>query len=94
MTKFKDDIRNQYAESEGITRVEAEKRINAIFGIVSDSLAAGEDVKIANFFNFFIKDRAAKSAVHPQTGEPMTIEATRTCVAKMTKPLKKRIQEK
>ncbi|MEC0276885.1 HU family DNA-binding protein [Peribacillus frigoritolerans] len=92
MTKFKTDIIAEYAQLERITKVEAEKRINTIFELVTLNLENGEDVKIANFFNFFIRERESKDAINPQTGEYMVIEATRTCVAKMTKPLKARVQ--
>lgn len=94
MTKFKKDIIADYAELEGIKKVEAEKRIDTIFELVSENLANGVDVKLANFFNFFVKKREAKNAPHPQTGEDMVIPATTTCVAKMTKPMKERIQGK
>lgn len=92
MTKFKTDIRDEYAKVEQITKVEAEKRIDTILELVALNLENGEDVKLANFFNFFIRERDSKNGVHPQTGEPMVIDATRTCVAKMTKPMKKRVQ--
>lgn len=94
MTVFKNDIRDQYAEAKGITKTEAENRINDIFELVATHLENGRDVKLANFFNFFVKVRDAKNGLHPQTGVPMVIEATRTCVVKMTKPFKARIQGK
>lgn len=93
-TKFKRDIAKEYADIENITISEAEKRINTIFEIVTANLVEGNDVKLANFFNFFVKDLKAKDGVHPQTGEPIVINAVRTVVAKMTKPLKERIQGK
>lgn len=93
-TVFKDDLVAQYAEQEGITKVEATKRFNAFASLITDHLVAGNDVKVANFFNFFVKERAAKNGKNPQTGEPMVIPATKTVVAKMTKPLKDRIQGK
>ncbi|MGA4519269.1 HU family DNA-binding protein [Solibacillus silvestris] len=93
-TKFKRDIAKEYAAIEDIPVNEAEKRINAIFEIVTVNLVEGNDVKLANFFNFFVKDLKAKDGVHPQTGKPMVINAVRTVVSKMTKPLKERIQGK
>ena len=92
--KFKKDLAAEYAELESITNVEAVKRIDTILELISGNLEAGRDVKVANFFNFFVKERASKQAKNPQTGEDMVIPATRTVVAKMTKPLKARIQGK
>lgn len=93
-TKFKKDIAKEYSNLEGITKVEAEKRIDTILEIVTSNLENGYNVKLANFFNFFVKDRKEKEAKNPQTGEHMMIPAVRTVVAKMTKPLKERVQGK
>lgn len=93
-TKFKRDIAKEYSEQAGIPIVEAEKRMDTIFEIVTTNLVSGNNVKLANFFNFFVKERKEKAALHPQTGEHMTIHAVRTIVAKMTKPLKERVQGK
>lgn len=91
-TKFKKDIVAEYAQQAKITKLEAEKRIDDVFEIVAGNLAEGITVKISHFFNFFHKERAEKSARNPQTGESMVIPAVRTIVAKMTKPLKERVQ--
>lgn len=94
-TKFKKDIVAEYAEKEGITKVEAEKRIDAILGLVGDNLVAGFDVKLTNFFNFFVRERKAKEGKNPRNPEEtIIIPATKTVVAKMTKPMKDRIQGK
>lgn len=93
-TVFKKDLVAELAEKENITKTEAERRVDLIFGMVADKLVAGDDVKVANFFNFFNRERAKKDGKNPQTGEPMVIPATRTIVAKMTKPLKDRVQGK
>lgn len=91
---YKDDLKEEYAQREGITKAEALKRINDVFELIASHLEAGRDVKVANYFNFFVRERAEKKAVHPQTGEDMVIPATRTVVTKMSSPLKKRIQGK
>jgi nucleoid DNA-binding protein len=94
MTKFKNEIIADYAVQEGITKVEAEKRLEDILGLITGYLVAGDDVKVNNFFNFFVKHRDAKDGKNPITKEPMTIPAVTTVVARMTKPLKDRIQGK
>lgn len=91
---YKKDLVVELAEKENITKVEAERRINIIFNMVSEKLEGDKNVKLANFFNFFTRKRGAKKAKNPQTGEDMIIQATRTVVAKMTRPLKDRIQGK
>lgn len=91
---YKKDLVVELSEKENITKVEAERRIDVVFDMVTEKLEAGKDVKLANFFNFFNRKRGEKKAKNPQTGEDMIIHATKTVVAKMTKPLKDRIQGK
>ncbi len=94
MQVFKKDLVATYAEIAGITKVEADRRITTILELISSYLEEGYDVKLSNFFNFFVKERAAKEGINPITKEPMTIPATRTVHVKMTKSLKERIQGK
>lgn len=94
MTKFKNDIIAEYAEVEGITKVEAERRLEGFLTIITDYLVAGVDVKVNNFFNFFVRTRLAKEGKDPRTKEPMIIPEVTTVVAKLTKPLKDRVQGK
>lgn len=91
---YKRDLILEYSEQKAISKAEAEERIEDVFGIVTDHLVADHDVKVNNFFNFFVRPRKAKQGKNPVTGEDMIIGATKTIVAKMTKPLKDRIQGK
>jgi nucleoid DNA-binding protein len=93
-TLYKDDLVRIYAEQEGITKTEAKKRVDDILGLISDSLVLGENVKMNNFFNFFVRELKAKEGKNPYTKKPMVIPATRSVHARMTKPLKDRIQGK
>lgn len=94
MTVYKKDLVNEYAAKKGITKTEAAEIIDDIFKIVSDNLCAGNDVKISNFFNFFVRNLSEKKGKNPYTNEPMVIPAVRSVHARMTKPLKDRIQGK
>lgn len=94
MAKFKNDVIADYAAKENITKVEAERRLEGFLGIITDYLVSGEDVKVNNFFNFHIRKRAAKEGKDPRTKEDIIIPAVTTIVARMTKPLKDRIQGK
>jgi DNA-binding protein HU-beta len=91
---YKKDLIEKYADLHGITKAEAEARFEDVLGLITEHLVAGYDVKLNNFFNLFVRPRRAKKATNPVTGVPMEIPATKTVVARMTKPLKDRIQGK
>lgn len=94
MAIYKEDLKKIYAEKYGISQAEAGRRIKEVTDIISECLVEGNDVKIAKFLNFKVKDRKAKNAINPRTKEPTIIPATRTVVVSMTKSLKNRIQGK
>lgn len=91
-TLYKDDIIAEYASVKGITLKEAKERIEGILEIINYALVFGYDVKLNNFFNFYGVTLKEKSGINPVTKEPIKIEATRTIRVKMTKPLKRRVQ--
>jgi len=93
MVMFKKNLVADLAKELNISKVEAEKRIDSVLNIIADNIVKGNDVKLIGFFNFFVRERKEKEAKNPRTGEPLTIKATKTVVAKLTRPLKRRIKE-
>jgi DNA-binding protein HU-beta len=74
--------------------VEAERRFNDVLDLITDELYAGNDVKLNHFFNFFVKELAAKNGKNPVTKEDMVIPKVKTIRVRMTKPVKDAIQGK
>ena len=62
--------------------------INALLEVASEELAAGEKIKLTGFGNFEVKKRVARQAKNPQTGEAISIPATKVPVFKPGKALK------
>lgn len=91
---FKKDLINTYAEKEDVTKAEAERRIDSVFKIILNELFAGNDVRLNNFFNFFLKTRRAKPGKNPLTGQDFVIPEVKTVLVRMTKPVKDVIQGK
>ena len=83
-----------YARSYGISISKAKKRLNEVADVIVSQLALGNDVMLDNFFNFRIRNREAKKAINLQTGKPTIIPATKTVVAQMAAPTKRKIQGK
>lgn len=72
----------------GDTKAAAEKAVDAIFGSIVETLKSGEEVSIAGFGIFSAKERAARTARNPKTGEPIQVPAMRVAKFRAAKALK------
>ena len=59
----------------GGTKVQAEEVVDGLFGAIIDALKKGGEVSIAGFGIFSVKQRAARMARNPKTGEQVKVEA-------------------
>lgn len=72
----------------GGTKVQAEEIVNTIFDGIVSTLAKGEEVSIAGLGIFSVKDRAARMARNPKTGETVSVPATKVPKFRAAKALK------
>lgn len=72
----------------GTTKVQAENVVDNIFDSITASLAKGDEVSIAGFGIFSAKQRAARSARNPRTGEMVQVAAMRVPKFRAAKALK------
>lgn len=70
------------------TRAQAERVVETIFSTITETLKKGEDVSVAGFGIFSAKERAARTARNPKTGEPIQVPAMRVAKFKAAKALK------
>ena len=61
----------------GLTRKQSTDAIDAALGAVEDVLGRGGEVSLSGFGKFTVAERGARQGVHPRTGDPMQIPATR-----------------
>ncbi|MCL4490646.1 MAG: integration host factor subunit beta [Nitrospirae bacterium] len=71
---------------EGLTKKQVETIVNTIFDGMKDALARGEKIEIRGFGNFRIKQRNAKMARNPRTGEKVEVPAKKVLHFKLGKP--------
>lgn len=76
------------AEKAGITKKDAEKVINAVFSSIEEALANEDKVQIIGFGTFEVKTREERKGRNPQTGDEITIPASKSPVFKAGKGLK------
>jgi integration host factor subunit beta len=72
-----------------LSKKDAETVINAITQSISDSLAGGEKVEIRGFGSFRIRERNARTARNPKSGEWLDVPAKKVPFFKAGNDLKK-----
>jgi DNA-binding protein HU-beta len=65
------------AQRSRLSRREAARALDAALTLIEESLAAGGEVNLSGFGKFHVGSRGARAGVHPRTGEPIWVEATR-----------------
>ena len=71
------------AERTGSTKVNAAKVVDAVFGVMADCLTEErQEVAIADFGRFSIRQQPERQGINPQTGEKIIIEAKEKVVFK------------
>lgn len=61
----------------GLNNREAKEMVEAFFGEISVCLEAGEEVKLAGFGIFNIRDKPERPGRNPKTGEEIAVTARR-----------------
>jgi len=74
-----------------LSRKESEMVVNLIFDSMSEALKNGEKVEIRGFGSFTIREREAREARNPKSGEVVKIPAKRTPFFKTGKELRERV---
>ena len=81
------------AEKAGLNKRDAEKALNAFTDVVTDTLIKGDKVQLVGFGSFEVKDRAARTARNPRTGDELTVPASKATIFKAGKALKDAVKK-
>ncbi len=76
----------------GGTKTGAEKVVDVIIDSIVSTLKKGEDVSIAGLGIFTVKQRAARMARNPRTGEAVQVQAMKVPKFKAAKALKEAVK--
>lgn len=80
------------SERFSMTKKEAAEIVDAVFDMMSDTLAEDGKVEITGFGKFEVKTRAGRKGVNPQTGETIDIASSRIPGFKASKNLKEKVR--
>ena len=71
-----------------LSKKDAEKALNAVVETITEALKAGDKVALVGFGTFEAKERPARVARNPRTGEEIKVEASKNPAFKAGKALK------
>jgi integration host factor subunit alpha len=61
----------------GVSKRESKELVDAFFAEIAGTLARGDEVKLANFGNFKVRDKPQRPGRNPKTGVEVPITARR-----------------
>ena len=83
----KADLVDNVYKKVGFTRQEALEAVEILFKEIKLVLAKGEDVRITGFGGFHLRNKNARNARNPRTGEPIRISSRRVLTFKPSQQL-------
>jgi integration host factor subunit alpha len=86
-TIVKADLVDRVYEKVGFTRQEAAEAVEVLLDSIKAVLAQGESVRIARFASFNLREKNARNARNPKTGEPIQIRSRRVLTFKPSRQL-------
>jgi DNA-binding protein HU-beta len=87
----KNELVRELAEDFELPRKTVSEMVESILDKMTEVLKAGDKVQLTPFGQFKIRDRAARIARNPQTGEPVNVPAKRVLKFIPGKPLKEAV---
>lgn len=84
----KQDLINAVAEKTGFSKKESTTVLNTILNEIESILVSGDKLQLIGFGNFEVRQRSARKGRNPQTGEEITIPASKVPAFKPGKELK------
>jgi DNA-binding protein HU-beta len=88
----KAELIDAVATKSELTKQDSRKAVDALFETISNTLAKEEKIQLLGFGTFEVRERAERTGRNPQTGEEMTIPASKVPACKPGKELKESIK--
>ncbi|PWE17998.1 integration host factor subunit alpha [Marinicauda salina] len=85
------DLADAVHREVGLSRQESAQLVESFLGMMSDTLAGGENVKLSSFGSFLLRDKNGRVGRNPKTGEEVPIDPRRVLVFKPSQVLKDRV---
>jgi integration host factor subunit alpha len=91
MTLTKSQIVEEIRTKNGLSKNKSIKTVETLLGIIKQTLASGEDVKVSGFGKFCVKEKAERKGRNPATGGDMMLAPRKVVTFKCSGKLKARV---
>ena len=88
----KSELIQAIADEAELSKHDAAEFVDAFISVVTQELKDGNDVTLVGFGVFQVSERAERQGRNPQTGETLTIPATKKPRFRPVKPLKEEVK--
>lgn len=73
----KSEFVEHVAQKGSLDKKDASKAVDAMIDVIEETLARGGEISFSGFGKFHVAERSAREGVHPRTGEPIQIAASK-----------------
>ncbi|MAF27435.1 MAG: HU family DNA-binding protein [Gemmatimonadota bacterium] len=91
MTKA--DLVEGIARSTGLTKKDTALAVDQLIHAIKGALCEGRHIELRGFGTFKVKQRKARTARNPRTGDPVQLPPRKVAVFKVSRDLKERITQ-
>ena len=84
----KNELIDAVATSAGLSKADAGKAVDGVVEAITNTLKAGDEVRLVGFGTFAVSERKATTGRNPRTGETINIPASKQPKFKAGKGLK------
>lgn len=85
------ELVEQIAAANNLTRADAKKIVDSVFGATADAAAKGDEIALNAFGKFKVKHTPAREGRSPATGETIKIAASRKLTFSAAKAIKDKL---
>ena len=78
---------------EFLTKAEAERKLDVLLEIITETVANGEEVRLSGFGTFSRVEKSERQGVNPSTQEKITIPAKKVVKFKVAKALADKVNQ-
>lgn len=87
----KSELIDKVACDRGVTKAHAKAAVECIFDSIAEALARKESVRLVGFGTFGVRERSARTARNPRTGETISLSKASVPFFKPGKELKEKV---